>query len=298
MEQDMLAVCERIMHHKLGPRSRFFDHGLNSISAMKLAFELKQRGLDVEVTDVVREQTVANLARCCASKAAGGSGGGGPVARGGGEAVVRLSSAHSPSRQAPCAVVLVHGASGALAEMRLLAKQLCALNESLLIFGVHLIKSSVVKSVQQLAFEHIAALKRVCGSVPFVLVGSDVAGAVAYEMAHQLTRGGDQVCELVLLGRPFIDERAYEHVAQEVNHCQPHPICLRLELSLVSGQWPLPHHAFVAFAYFIMRFCFQAEPPPHHLLFSQCDCCVAFRPTAMPHYCCTTRPVAFSHFFR
>ena len=92
----------------------------------------------------------------------------------------------------------------------------------------------MLRSVPQLAGEYVAALRRACGGgAPLVLVGCDAAGAVPCEMAHQLSRGGEevivwssclsklkrrlppQVAKLLLLGTPFVDERAYEGRARE-----------------------------------------------------------------------------------
>ncbi len=78
------------------------------------------------------------------------------------------------------------------------------------VFGVHLVPKMLVKSVAQLAGLYISSLKKMCpSSGPLVLLGCDIAGAIAYEMAHQLTRNGDDVQRLVLIGRPFFDERCF-----------------------------------------------------------------------------------------
>lgn len=52
----------------------------------------------------------------------------------------------------------------------------------------------------------VRRLSFILGSGDFVVLGCDITGAVAYEMAAQLTRAGDSVRRLILIGRPFFDE--------------------------------------------------------------------------------------------
>ncbi len=75
---------------------RLFDVGLNSLAAMKLAHELK-----INVSDLIREQTVARLAKLVTEDAPD-------------EPLLKLSS----GRGGGGVVVLVHGPSGTLGPLR------------------------------------------------------------------------------------------------------------------------------------------------------------------------------------
>jgi hypothetical protein len=78
------------------------------------------------------------------------------------------------------------------------------------VFGAHLVPHMTVRSVAQLSGAYIQSLKKqMQSSQSIVLLGCGVAGAIAYEMAHQLTRAGESVARLVLVRGPFFDERAY-----------------------------------------------------------------------------------------
>ncbi len=199
MEKDMLSVFSRMVGGKVSKHSRFFESGLNSISAMKLAFALKHYG--VEITDILRQQTVARLARFCAERTSAGRG----------ELAVRLSSAARPSAAARCVVVLVHGPAGTLGQLRGLGERIRKTKPGCVVLGVHLAAGAGVASVPQLAAEYVAAVKKLAGGAGagWVLAGEDVTGALAVEMTRQMRRAGEEVAKLVLLGRPFLDERAY-----------------------------------------------------------------------------------------
>lgn len=172
----------------VGVNDRLFDVGLNSLSAMKLAHELK-----INVSDLIREQTIARLAKLMTGDALD-------------EPVVKLSKGTGNRG----VVVLVHSPSGSLGPLRELGKRVEVALRHVEVFGAHLVPKMLIKSVAQLAGLYISSLKKQCSSSgPFLILGCDVAGAIAYEMAHQLTRSGDEVSKLVLIGRPFFDERCY-----------------------------------------------------------------------------------------
>ena len=128
MEREMMAAFAALVGRPVTTHDRFFESGLNSISAMKLAFSLKVFG--VEVTDILAQQTVAALARHCESRSADRRD----------ALVVRLSAARRPSREAQRVIVLVHGTGGALGPLRLLAREMAASNPAAVILGVHLVR--------------------------------------------------------------------------------------------------------------------------------------------------------------
>jgi acetoacetyl-CoA synthetase len=173
---------------QVGPDDNFFELGGNSLLATRLLRAVQDlTGCALPLTALVQAPTVAQLARLIASH--------GPAP----------SPMLAPIREGEgTPLFLVHGLSGTVMECWSLVK---AMHTTRPVWGLQARgldgEQPPQRTVEQMATTYLAHLRTVQPRGPYALSGFSFGGLVAYEMAQQLVRAGEEVETLVLLD-PYV----------------------------------------------------------------------------------------------
>jgi amino acid adenylation domain-containing protein len=187
LELQLVQLWESILHiHPVGVTDNFFDLGGHSISAVHLMARVQsQFGQDIPLTDLFRGATVEHLAsvlRC-------------QVIKHSPSPLVRIQN--SGNRQAFFCVHPVGGNVFCYLELsRLLGPEQPFYGfQSPGLTG----EQEPLASIEEMAATYVAALRQVQPQGPYLLGGWSLGGVVAFEMAQQMQRQGEQVSLVALL---------------------------------------------------------------------------------------------------
>jgi phthiocerol/phenolphthiocerol synthesis type-I polyketide synthase E len=182
----------------------FFALGGESLMAVNLMNKVRQiTGRTIPVTEFSADATFGRLVRLVEAD----------LPAGGRTVETESAETHRPGLRSPGIVTLRHGgafrplflaadALGTTAGYRVLAGLLDGRRP---VYGLEPAgdvvagKGAAVKSIEGIAADHVAAMLRAQRSGPYTIGGWSFGAVVAHEMAHQLTRRGEQVDLLVCL---------------------------------------------------------------------------------------------------
>ncbi|MFJ4895969.1 amino acid adenylation domain-containing protein [Streptomyces sp. NPDC088788] len=211
-----------LLHPDIGIRDSFFDIGGTSVSAIKLAYAIREEfGRSVPVKDLLLHPTIEEL---------GG--------------ILRRDTASVPPSNLITfrsglggrgQVVCVHPAGGTAFCYLSLAK---ALPEAL---GIHGIQSrginpgeDVLPTVDAMADAYLKLIEPLLGQPgPLVLTGLSYGGLVVHEMGRKLAVGGHDRLSVVLLDTPGTDDRAAKESVVPVDLAE-----FRSKLIRFNGMYP------------------------------------------------------------
>lgn len=176
--QDVLRVSN------LDRRSDFFEVGGNSVAAARIMERLSEHlGVSLPIADLYQQPTVAALAARLDGKGPSWS----PL-------IVMQPHGTMP------ALFCVHGDNGHVVRMMSLAR---LLGPERPVYGFEARgvdgRRAPLESVEAMAAEYVTHLRRVQPNGPYFLLGHSFGGVVAFEMAQQLRRLGQEVAWVVLL---------------------------------------------------------------------------------------------------
>jgi amino acid adenylation domain-containing protein/FkbH-like protein len=195
--------CELLDLPKIGRDADFFELGGNSLAGLRM-FARIQREFDVSLplSTLLRAKTVRALA---AEIGAGRDGGGAP----GGKTELAVVQ---PEGELP-AVCGIHGGDGGILFYRKLAERLPTIRPFVAIESPDLGRSDAIEigRIEDNAARYVEILRGYQSDGPYALVGYSYGGLVAYEMACQLERAGEEVAYLALFDtvNPVAELRAY-----------------------------------------------------------------------------------------
>lgn len=187
LESQLLAIWRSVLDRPgLGRHTDVFDAGATSILTARAFMRIeKQLGKDLPLATILQAPTVATLAA---------------VIRDAGwtprwETLVPISTAGS---QPP--LFLVHAIGGNVVNFRSLASWF---DGDQPIYGIQARglngEEEAATSIESMAADYIRAVRSVQSSGPYRLGGFSAGGVVAFEMARQLRKMGDEVSLLILL---------------------------------------------------------------------------------------------------
>ncbi|HEX8395537.1 MAG TPA: amino acid adenylation domain-containing protein, partial [Longimicrobium sp.] len=189
-EAQLLQIWEELLGVAgIGPTQNFFELGGNSLLALRLVAAVNKRlGCDLPVATLFAGATVRRMAEGIEEQHAGGAA---P------SAVVPMQ----PHGSRP-PVFCVHPADRSVMGYVNLVRHL---GPDQPVYGLRDLGVDLSRPVAQIAAEHVAAIREVQPHGPYSLVGWSFGGYVAYDMALQLRRAGEEVAFLGLLDTMSID---------------------------------------------------------------------------------------------
>ncbi|KAB0563526.1 non-ribosomal peptide synthetase [Pseudomonas palleroniana] len=167
-------------------RDDFFELGGTSLTAMRLVLTLEKRfGIDIPIAALIESPTVAGLAGRLRERSA--------VMAFDPLVPIRASGSRTP-------LFLVHPLGGHVLCYLPLAR---ALPADMPVYALQAAGSgqgsTPIESIEEMAAEYLAAVRRVQPQGPYVLAGWSFGGFVAYEMARQLRALDPQSVEQVIV---------------------------------------------------------------------------------------------------
>ncbi|MGW2490886.1 amino acid adenylation domain-containing protein [Streptomyces sp. NPDC001606] len=189
---DTLADLLELPADAIGVDDDLFDLGGTSLTAMRLTVVIEQRyGVTVPLAEFIATPTVAGLARRLRERNASVT-------------FDPLVPIRPEGDRRP--LFMVHPMGGNVLCYVQLARHLPAGRP---LYGLQAAGAvpgtEPRRSVPELAADYIAALRRVQPHGPYSIGGWSFGGFVAFEMAVQLTRAGEEVADLVLLDTTALD---------------------------------------------------------------------------------------------
>jgi acetoacetyl-CoA synthetase len=220
LEHYLQALWERMFDFSpIGRDDNFFDLGGDSLLAAALIAQVQQAtGCPISLATLLIAPTIARLAAAIRGSAPAPSS----------QTIVPMRAGSGTP------VFLVHSITGSVMECLVLVG---ALRSPRPFYGVHARglngDAPPQRSVAEMARSYIAEMRSVRRHGPYALIGYSFGGLVAFEMARQLHRAGEQIEFLCLLD-------TYVH-----EHCLPWGDWLRHQSRYVSRQWQafcnMPH---------------------------------------------------------
>ncbi|HEY3596920.1 MAG TPA: acetoacetate--CoA ligase [Paraburkholderia sp.] len=212
LEQYLQALWERLFDlSPISPGDSFFDLGGDSLLAAAMIAELRQAtGATISLATLLTAPTIAQLA-----------------------ASIRGSHAAEPSQTvvpmragSGTPVFWVHSMAGSVMECLSVVN---ALRTPRPFYGLHARglngEAPPLQDVAQMAASYIVEMRNVQPQGPYSLIGYSFGGLVAFEIARQLHRAGEQIERLCLVDT-YVHER-----------CLPWGDWLRFQFNYVARQW-------------------------------------------------------------
>ncbi|MDP3135848.1 MAG: amino acid adenylation domain-containing protein [Burkholderiaceae bacterium] len=187
------AVYARVLGlPRVGDHDSFFDLGGHSLLALRLLSEIESAlSRKIALVLLFRHPTAAGLASALRQDAAGPS-----------EPQAATQAVALRSGPAGPALFFVPGGRGGMAEMTLYARLLAHADLPLAAWGLPAPgldgRVSSQASVEAMARDHLATLRELQPTGPWLIAGECIGGAIAYEMARQLRASGEQAALLLL----------------------------------------------------------------------------------------------------
>jgi amino acid adenylation domain-containing protein len=190
-EERLLALWRSVLDCRaLGVHDDFFRSGGHSLLALRLLAAVQREfGRELAIGDLLRAPSVAQQAVLLAGAP------GGPAATAPAGALVQLAAATPRARGGREPLFLVHPVGGNVACYLELARQL---DLGRPVYGLQAGPASH-SGIEAMAAAYLAAVREVQASGPYHLAGWSLGGVVAYEMAQQLRRAGEEVDFLGLI---------------------------------------------------------------------------------------------------
>lgn len=192
------AIWERVLgHDDFAEDDDFFDVGGDSLLAAWVVTELSQTvGRDVDLSVLLQDSTIEDLARALEQDAL-------KVASAPQASEVITLRAGSLQR----ALFFAHQLGGEVLPYRELAR---AIKSPLRVLGLRWRPDAVNPSrpivLEEMAATHVASIRAIQPSGPYLLAGWSFGGVLAYEIAQQLVAGGERVDFLGMLdANPVLD---------------------------------------------------------------------------------------------
>jgi len=216
--EDLLGVDD------VGPMQSFFELGGNSLLALRLFTRVRRElGCDLPVATLFAGATVRHMAAAVLEQRR--------AAEAPDASVVPLQ----PGGSLP-PLFLVHSADRNVMGYVNLVRHLGADQP---VYGVRDVGADLARPVPQIAAEHLAAIRAVQPRGPYYLCSWSFGGMVAFEMALQLERAGEQVAFVGLLDTMsprLIEEWSWQRdaevvagLAREVAEGERRPLALEIE---------------------------------------------------------------------
>ncbi|HYR11951.1 MAG TPA: amino acid adenylation domain-containing protein [Longimicrobium sp.] len=185
VEAQLIPLWEELLGVEgIGATQSFFDLGGNSLLALRLFTQVNRRlACDLPVATLFTGATVRHMADAVLEQRRDGS-----LAPG---SVVPLQ----PNGSLPT-LFLVHAADRNVMGYVNLVRRLGAEQPA---YGVRDVGEDLGRPIEQIAAEHVAAVRRVQPEGPYSIVGWSFGGIVAFEMALQLEGAGEEVALVGML---------------------------------------------------------------------------------------------------
>lgn len=189
MERSIAAIWEELLGiGRVGRGDSFFDLGGHSLAALRLFARIAADfGVKLPMAALLRAPTLAGLADVVEKSATGGS-----------ASVPEVASLLGPEGKAP--LFCIHGGDGGIFFYRNLAEHLSQEVPLVAIEAPALAGDERVRTVpvEAAAREYLSAVRKHQPQGPYRLAGYSFGGVLAYEMALQLRKAGEQVLFLGL----------------------------------------------------------------------------------------------------
>jgi amino acid adenylation domain-containing protein len=224
VEAQLIPVWEALLGVEgIGATQSFFDLGGNSFLALRLFTQVNRRlGCDLPVATLFAGATVRHMAEAIVEQRREG-------ARPPGSVVPLQPNGSLP------ALFLVHAADRNVMGYVNLVRHLGADQPA---YGVRDVGDDLGRPIERIAGEHVAAIREVQPEGPYHLLGWSFGGIVAFEMALQLERAGEEVAFVGMLdtispalmrdwGSEERDTDVLVDLAQDVAAVQRRPFQLR-----------------------------------------------------------------------
>jgi thioesterase domain-containing protein len=176
-EQAIAGVWQELLHvERVGRHDNFFDLGGHSLLAMAFVNRLHGLEIDLPIAALFWYPTLSRLAEYAESKFD-----------------ASLSDSHlvplrAEGNSAP--LFLIHETTGAVTAYISLSQ---LLNEDVPVYGLQATDATEVASLENLATQHLQAIRRMQPQGPYRLAGWSLGGILAYEIARQLLVAGESV---------------------------------------------------------------------------------------------------------
>jgi thioesterase domain-containing protein len=191
IEARLLALWRKVLDGaSLGVHDDFFLRGGHSLLALRLLAAVQREfGRELSIGDLLRAPTVAQQALLLAGTAPA------PASASASASVLVPLAAAVPAGGAASPLFLVHPVGGNVACYIELARQL---DLGRPVYGLQAGAASH-DSIEAMAAAYLAAVREAQASGPYHLAGWSLGGVVAYEMAQQLRRAGEEVAFVGLI---------------------------------------------------------------------------------------------------
>jgi len=185
----------------IGPDSTFLGLGGDSLAAVQIVARMNQSlAARLTINDLLTNPSIAELARALRREADPAAAPQAPTAG----AAVRLKPGQASCQPPGQPLFLIHPAGGNLFIYRDLVERIDARHP---IWGLAATglqdDARVALSVEEMADEYLAELRRIQPGGPYRLVGASAGGLVAFEIAQRLRALGEAVALVALLDTPI-----------------------------------------------------------------------------------------------
>ncbi len=195
LEKQLAGIWEKTLGIRpIGVTDNIFDLGVNSMTAAHLFARIeKTLGRNLPPAPLFQAPTIEELARLLADRTTSAS-------------LTSLVSIQSRGHGIP--LFCVHGGAGTILLFHGLARRLAPHRPvyGLQAQGLHG-KHPPIATVEEMAAHYISEIVTVQPHGPYLLAGWCFGGIVAFEMAQQLRRAGEEVAMLAALNAPITPDR-------------------------------------------------------------------------------------------
>jgi acyl transferase domain-containing protein/thioesterase domain-containing protein/acyl carrier protein len=228
IEESLAAVwSDALGIEQIGVQDDFFELGGHSLVALRVLAKVRDRyGLQLPLATMFDRPTVARLAELIRAEsgepAALGETAGAPAEASGWSPLVTMR-AGGPGTPFYC----VHGMFGNVMVFKDLARAFSSDRPFVAVqqHGVDGVTEPLT-TIEAMASAYLAEIRKMQPAGPYYLGGYSVGGAIAFEMAHQLRRAGEEVGALVMLdtrGRLMVSREPRQRIKRALLRLRADP---------------------------------------------------------------------------
>ncbi len=196
-EELLISLCKEILQiDRINTKSNFFDMGGDSLQATKLSVSLQEKGFELSVNQIFMNPIIEDMAKIIKTKI-------------GEMHTVEFNNSSSILtslnliNDEKSNMFCIHGSDGGVFVFNELANQL---ENDFNIYGIGAQATIEKNTIADIASSYLEQIKTKNVSQPLTICGFSSGGFIAWEIAHQLEKMGENLVKLILIDTQFLPE--------------------------------------------------------------------------------------------